>query len=169
MINTVFLAGLLVLTVEAGAATTACLFSFTEFPVCRSNDYAVRIRSERVDEKERRLESLRVTIGDRTQILEISPDTTMIEGDRGRVVFEDINFDDIPDLGVTTSFGVANLFLDYWVYEPGRQRFRFVGNYARLTPDRAERTLHSQIRINAVEYERRTYRWNEGRLIKVPQ
>ena len=40
-------------------------------------------------------------------LLSLSPDVSMTPGDIGIVSFTDINFDDVPDLAISASFGVG--------------------------------------------------------------
>lgn len=68
-------------------------------------------------------------------------------------------------LAITTSFGVANLYLDYWVYLPEEEAFEYVGNYPSLTPDEDTQTLESHTRQSADSYDQTTWVWRQGELV----
>lgn len=56
----------------------------------------------------------------------------MLKADRGHISFADINFDAAPDIAITTSFGLANLYMDYWVFDPVNKRYDYIGNLCEL-------------------------------------
>lgn len=116
---------------------------------------------------ERTLEQLTVTVGEHVQQLPITEHTVMLESDQGYLAFQDINFDGHRDLALTTSFSTANLYLDYWRYDPEQQRFEPVGNYPQLTPVPGKQQLQSTIRHSAERHENTRWHWQGHRLIPV--
>jgi hypothetical protein len=63
----------------------------------------------------------------------------------------------MPDLAVSTSFGTANQYLDYWIYDPAAKEYASVGNFPRLVPDPATKTLKADVRMNAASHATQVY------------
>ena len=104
---------------QISEAQTECEFSFKELKTCTyktsTYDIKVSIESEIVAEDEKTIKKIITKVNNIEQILPVSPDTSLLDGDIGYISFADINFDKVPDLAITTSFGTPNLYLDYWV------------------------------------------------------
>jgi len=97
--------------------------------------------------------------------LSITKDTFILEGDKGYISFQDINFDGYPDIAITTSFGLANIYLDYWVYNTTNKQYVFVGNFSKLKLNDELKILSNRIKINAAEYKNNTYIWQGLKLV----
>lgn len=142
-----------------------CLFSFEGIEECNlvigGESVEVELKMGDPEYDERALEAVSVA----GQDLPISSGVTIIDGDKGVVNFQDINFDGHRDLAVTTSFGVANLYLDYWVYDVENKEFRYVGNFPKLEPAEERKVLTSQVKVNAESYEQTVWVWEEGELV----
>ena len=145
-----------------------CEFTFHSFEACLYHDIHVRIDVEPIAEDELRLLFLRVRRGNIEHNLRISSDTTLLDGDKGFISFEDINFDNIPDLAITTSFGVANLYLDYWVFDEETNTYVAVGNHNQFALDPDKKVLSNITKLNASNYEHNLFVWENNRLKKVP-
>lgn len=90
----------------------------------------------------------------------------MNTGDIGIVSFADINFDNVPDIAISTSFGVANQYFDYWTYNPKSGKYTSVGNHPRLNPNPADKTLTANVKLNAAAYQSQKYVWDRDKLIR---
>lgn len=145
-----------------------CALTYSGLEDCRTTIDRQAVSIEAVlgepDSGERALIALSVTVNDEVQDLPVANGITLFEGDRGYVLLQDIDFDGHYDIGVTTSFGVANLYLDYWVYDASEQNFRYVGNFPQLTPKPDEQVLTSTTRVDAASYEHLTWVWKDGDL-----
>lgn len=154
---------------EANAGRRYCEFSFEGLDECRynlaGNTIEIDLAMGQPSDDERALSALVVKVGDAAQELPLSRNATIIEGDKGYIQFRDINFDGIEDLAVTTSFGAANLYLDYWVYEAEEERFRYLGNFPDLTPHPEDNRLTSETKRSAKSYSRKTWIWQDGELV----
>lgn len=99
-----------------------CQFSFQSITECpyKTPEYAVvvNIESEKIANDEKSIKKINVSINGSQQTLMVSQDTSILDGDIGYISFADINFDNVPDLALTTSFGTPNLYLDYWIFDP---------------------------------------------------
>ncbi|PCJ14847.1 MAG: hypothetical protein COB04_14380 [Gammaproteobacteria bacterium] len=145
----------------------ACTFGFSSSNICKDGLYDVALYGKSVDINEREMLNLRVRHGGISHDLDISPDTVMLEGDVGVISFEDINFDGYPDVAISTSFGLPNLYLDYWVYLPEKNIFVKVGNYSKFTIDVENRVLTNTQKESAAEYGCNTFYWLAYELIKL--
>lgn len=147
-----------------------CEFSFHELDSCgyqsKDREIKVQIKTAVIEEDELGLMSLSVENNCKKFVLNISPDTTLLDGDIGFISFADINFDSTADLAITTSFGVANLYFDYWVYQPEKAEYVYIGNLPKLTLDPATKTVTTKIKLNAASYEENILIWKDGALIK---
>lgn len=152
---------------EVPQATPDCLFDFSTELVCQDQDLSVRIEATPIAADEKRLQALLVHYGNKQYRLPLTDPPSMLQGDRGYILLNDINFDAIPDIGVTTSFAVANQYLDYWVYDKQQTTFLPIGNYAQFSIDNARQRLSNQVRLNATHYEKNIYQWQNQRLVKI--
>ena len=143
-----------------------CEITFTSQTPCSYNGVSVKLHAETLGIDEKSLQSLEVFSNSTNQTLEISPDTSLIEGDKGYISLSDINFDEIPDIAITTSFGVANLYLDYWVFDTDKKQYVFIGNYGELKLDLKNQMLSNVIKINAASYQNNYYVW-DGYTLKI--
>ena len=98
--------------------------------------------------------------------MNISKDTSILDGDKGYISFADINFDSIPDISITTSFGLANLYMDYWVYDSANKIYSYVGNFSSFKINNKNKTLSNVVKSSAAEYINTTYTWNGFKLKK---
>ena len=101
---------------SAGSAAE-CDFGYSNMPSCMFDGYKVAIQRSRLAVDEIQLKAVLVSYRGKQQRLELSPDTSMLDDDKGVVLFDDINFDGIPDLAISTSFGLANQYMDYWIFD----------------------------------------------------
>jgi hypothetical protein len=104
----------------AASQSTSLECSFSgEKPACAysANGQVVNVSivTKKVADNEIELTAAVVSVNGKEQILQLTEDTSMIDGSIGIVTFDDINFDGVPDLGISTSFGTANSYLDYWI------------------------------------------------------
>lgn len=152
----------------AGSASvgTECDFDYSNLSVCARDDYKVTIQSHRLAVDEIQLQALQINYRGKQQLLDISADTSMLEGDKGVVLFDDINFDGIPDIAISTSFGLANLYMDYWVFDKEKGQFTKLGNYTRFTLHPADKSLSNTVKTDAATYQENTYAWKRGKLVK---
>ncbi|WP_027328254.1 XAC2610-related protein [Marinimicrobium agarilyticum] len=156
----------------ADNARYRCLFSFNGINNCsvaidgHSIDVTLNLGLAEYDE--RPLTAIDIEIDGAKQELPLSAGVTIIEGDKGYVEFQDINFDGHRDLAITTSFGVANLYLDYWVFEADKNSFRYIGNFPELRPVPENKTLTSHVKLNAASYERQDWLWEDNELVRKP-
>ncbi len=143
-----------------------CEFDFTFTGECDYRQINVKFITSNIATDEKLLKSLLVTVNSKKIELDVLAGTVLFSGDVGHVSFEDINFDGLPDMAITTSFGTANLYLDYWVYVKKENSFMRVGNFSRFVVDENTKTLINTVKINAAEYQNNVYRWNKSELIK---
>jgi hypothetical protein len=144
----------------------ACMFDFGSQPTCVHGNMKVAVKTAKIASDEIRLVSLEVERSGKIQSLLISDDTTLLLGDQGIIAFEDINFDQIPDISISTSFGVANQYFDYWIFDPGKKKYSFIGNYCKFSIDSESRTLSNTVKINAATYVKNKYYWNGLKLLR---
>lgn len=151
----------------AGSASgkTEYDFDYSNLTSCTQDVYKVTIQSHRLAVDEIQLQALQVNYRGKQQLLDISADTNMLEGDKGVVLFEDINFDGIPDIAVSTSFGLANLYMDYWIFDNQKDQFVKIGNYARFTLHPSDKSLSNRVKTDAATYQKNTYTWKSDKLV----
>lgn len=99
------------------------------------------------------------------QDLPITADVSMLNDSVGVILSDDINFDEISDLAISTSFGVANQYFDYWIFDVQSRQYRKIGNYPRLTIDKTGRTVTTRVKLNAAEYQTLNYIWRDSKLV----
>ena len=154
----------------AAEAKVECEFSFQKLNKCPhktlEHDLTVTIESENIAEDEKLIKAVKVDVNSIQQTFAVSPDTTLLDGDIGYISFADINFDKIPDLAITTSFGTPNLYLDYWVYDTKQKKYTPVGNYPKFTINEKKKTLSAKVKSNAENYQNIEWSWNGNTLQK---
>ena len=155
---------------EINIPKVECEFSFKELNPCAyktsSYDIKVAIVSENVADDEKTIKKITTKINNLEQVLPVTNDTSILDGDLGYISFADINFDKIPDLALTTSFGTPNLYLDYWVFDPQQKKYVSVGNYPKFTINEKSKTLSAKIKNNAEDYQNVEWRWDNNKLQK---
>jgi len=125
----------------------------------------VELKTKEINDAEKLLTGLQVLLNNQEHLLSVSEDITLFEHDIGYILLTDINFDGFPDLALSTSFGVANQYFDYWTYQPAHEKYEFIGNLPKLGLDKENNHLHSVIKINANEYKETSYSWHDGQLV----
>lgn len=145
-----------------------CAISFSQLDKCvyQLGEYTIEVKIgyENLGKDEKSLSTLNVTFNNKMQSLIISPNTTIIDGDIGYLVFTDINFDNTPDLAITTSFGTPNIYLDYWVFDVQQSKYSFVGNYPQFFIDSDAKTLSATVKDNAEKYRIFKWKWSGSKL-----
>jgi len=147
-------------------AVESCDIFFKNAGPCLYKEINVEIEVKEIASDEVLLKSLNVINNGKRHSLQIMSETSMLDGDRGYISFSDINFDGVPDIAITTSFGLANLYIDYWVYDSQNHKYRYIGNYSKFELNQKLKTLSNVIKVNAAEYENNTYSWEGYKLIK---
>ena len=149
---------------------TECTFQFNAEPACsyKADRYSVKVSliTKPLVDDEIALTTAKVTFDGHQHALVISPDVSMIKGDIGIISFSDINFDNIPDIAVSTSFGVANQYFYYWIYDPKNKNYQMIGNYPKLSPNSIDKTLSASVKQNAANYETQKFFWDGKKLIQ---
>ena len=143
-----------------------CEFSFKDTGPCLYKDIKVSLAVKKIASDEKTLQQLNVEKNGKTFSLSISKDTSILDGDKGFISFADINFDSIPDIAITTSFGLANLYMDYWVYDSSKNKYSYVGNYTKFNIDENNKILSNVVKISAAKYEKATYLWKGFKLLQ---
>lgn len=147
-----------------------CTFQYSPEPVCAytQDKYSVKVSltTKTLADDEMALIKANVTLAGKQQALSISPDVSMIKGDIGIISFADINFDSMPDIAVSTSFGLANQYFDYWVYDQKAQAYHSIGNYPKLNANPADKTLSASVKQSAASYQTLKYSWDGYKLIQ---
>jgi hypothetical protein len=151
-------------------AGTECLFKFNAKPVCTyqydKHTISVLLITKLIAENEMELSQAAVEMDGIKTIQNISPDTSMLDGDIGIVLFDDINFDGTPDLAISTSFGVANQYFDYWVRDNASGKYLSLGSLPKLSLNKTSKTLEATVKLNAANYEKQVYEWLGNNLIR---
>ena len=147
-----------------------CTFQFSSEPVCSytKDKYSIKVSiiTKKLADDEVALTNANVSLDGKQHTLVISPDVSMIKGDIGIISFADINFDGIPDIAVSTSFGVANRYFDYWVYDPKGHAYHSTGNYPKLIANPADKTLSASVKQSAASYQTLKYSWDGDKLVQ---
>lgn len=158
-------------TDKTSKALSDCVFKFGEDTDCsvksKDVDISVKTKTQKISDDEFSLTALEVTNNGKISTLSVTPDTSIFEGDSGYISFTDINFDSFPDIAVSTSFGVTNMYMDYWVYLPDQQKYVSVGNFPKFTVDPANKALSAIVKIDAAKYENNVWKWQESNLVQV--
>lgn len=134
-----------------------CRFDFHQQPPCNQGGYRVSIQTSPLAADEIRLKALAVSYHGKQQILGITPGTSLLTGDKGLILVEDINFDGMDDIAVSTSFGLANQYMDYWVFDKAKDRFIKLGNHARFTLHPADKALSNTVKVDAAHYRKQVF------------
>lgn len=153
-------------TKKATAKSEICEISFKKLGPCVYADIKVNLAFKKVATDEKILQRLDVEKNGKTFSMNISKDTSILDGDKGYISFADINFDSIPDISITTSFGLANLYMDYWVYDSANKAYSYIGNFSSFKINNKNKTLSNVVKSSAAEYINTTYTWNGLKLIK---
>ena len=155
---------------SASKVGTECLFKFEQTPVCTYKDtdhsISVTLVTKKIADDELALVQANIVTNGIKQTVKIADDTSMMQGNIGTVLFDDINFDGIPDLAIATSFGVANQYFDYWVYDKNNKTYLATGNYSKLKIDAATKKLSAQVKISAAGYEAQVFTWHGNTLVQ---
>ena len=157
----------------ASSQIPTCNYDFNGLKPCTTEKIGpgfsveLKIVPDAISRKRKNLSKLIVRRDGTTHQLVITPDTTLMKRDQGYISFTDINFDGIADLAITTSFGVANLYLDYWVYMPKEKQYKKIGNYSVFELGPKNKTLSNTTKINAATYETVKYKWDAYKLVRV--
>lgn len=144
-----------------------CLVSYSILDDCRFNNMHVAIITKQLSANNKQLLELRVRDGNKTYMLPVSKNTKIGKGGRGYILFEDINFDKIADIALTTSFSTTDQHLDYWVYNSGTAKYDYIGNYPDFTIDKKYKWLINIVRIGPDKYTTHIYDWRAGKLHKI--
>lgn len=147
-----------------------CVIGFENNQPCHlelnSKALEIEVVLQDVFEDEKRLDEIIVLTHHKKYSLKIPTETFLMEGDKGHISINDINFDGAPDIAVTTSFRTANLYLDYWVYDPSSESFHYIGNLPSLEIDTSTQSITSTERLNAVDYKKSQWIWQDNTLVK---
>lgn len=150
---------------------TMCHFDFQRMEDCHlilnQQPTTIGLTTTAVSEHELQLTHVVLNSGQERITLSLSHSVSIMPGDRGYVLVEDINFDQRPDIGISTSFGVANAYLDYWVTSENAEQFHYVGNFPRLEVDSKTQTLSATVRVSAANYENKRWRWEDQELVQI--
>lgn len=150
---------------EDNNAETSCDLFFNTTTPCKYKNISINISMEKIADDEKLLKQLNVTNNDKKSTLLISKDASILQGDKGFISFIDINFDSVPDIAITTSFGLANLYLDYWVYNADKEYVYYIGNFPQFKINRKNKSLSNTVKLNAEKYNKTLYHWEGFKLI----
>lgn len=147
--------------------STHCEISFNALGPCSFNGVRVKLISEKIAKDEKGI--VRLDVQHQGVSLSVKPADriSMLDGDKGYIDFSDINFDGVADLAITSSFGLANLYLEYWVFDNAARQYVYIGNHAVFEIDSENKALKNQIRVNAATYESSIFNWKGKALVKV--
>ncbi|WP_049631415.1 hypothetical protein [Cellvibrio sp. pealriver] len=155
---------------EIKTSNNTCEFSFEKLDPCsyqiNSSPIIVTITTTSIADDEKLIAQLVTNVNENSQILTVIENTSLFEGDIGYVSFADINFDDVPDLAITTSFGTPNLYLDYWVFDSATRQYVYVGNYSEFTLDKKNQTVTTTVKDAADSYTTTKWYWQGTELNK---
>ena len=143
-----------------------CDIFFKTIGTCVYKNITVNIGVKKVASDETELQRLHIVNQDNKYTLNITKDTSILKGDRGYISFADINFDAVPDIAITTSFGLANLYVDYWVYDIMKNKYVYIGNFSEFKISKKDKTLSNLVKISAAKYKNTTYTWQGFKLVK---
>ncbi len=148
------------------AQALKCEISIGSLEACAVGDIYSELVIEKLADDEIQLNRLLVNYKGKQHQLNISEDTSMLGDDIGFQKIEDVNFDGHLDIAVTTSFGLANLYMDYWVFDSEKNSYVYIGNHTQFSLDKKNKTLRHTTKINAENYEERSYKWEGNKLIQ---
>ncbi|MFK5913244.1 MAG: hypothetical protein QM484_02640 [Woeseiaceae bacterium] len=134
---------------------------------CVYKDITVNVDVKKISSDEKLLQHLNILKQGNKYTLNISKNTSILEGDKGYISFADINFDNVPDVAITTSFGLASLYMDYWVFDAVKNEYTDIGNYTKFEINNKNKTLSNVIKINAAKYKNTTYSWRGFKLTEL--
>lgn len=143
-----------------------CSFLFSSLKACNYKNISVMLEVNNVAADEIKLKKLHVVNNGNEYILNISSGVYMLQGDKGNISFADINFDGYADIGITTSFGLANLYFDYWVYDVYNKAYKYIGNFSKFKLNAQNKSLSNSVKLSANQYKNNTYYWSKYRLLK---
>jgi len=143
---------------------TSCEITYNKLGPCVYAGMEVNVVAKKTPDNDLEFKQLTVKYKGKSYSLDISQDAYMIEDDIGLILFDDINFDGVPDVAVTTTFRAANTSVDYWINSPSEKKFIYVGNYEQFTIDAKNKTLTNEVKISAAEYEKNRYIWEGNKL-----
>ena len=146
--------------------TETCDIFFNVTGPCTYKNITVDVVVKKVASDEKFLQQLNIVNQDNKYTLNVTKDTSILKGDRGYISFADINFDAIPDIAITTSFGLANLYVDYWVYDTVKKKYSYLGNLPEFKINKKNKTLSTVVKISAAKYKNTTYKWQGFKLVK---
>jgi len=132
---------------------------------CKYKKLVANLIVEDIASDEKSLKELNIDYKGEKHRLTISDDVSMLKGDRGYISFEDINFDGVADIALTTSFGLANLYLDYWVYNANLNKYIYIGNHAKFDINYKNHSLSNTAKVSAAKYDKKIYTWKDFNLI----
>ena len=132
---------------------------------CKYKKLVADLVVEDIASDEKSLKKLNIDYKGEKYKLIISDDVSMLKGDKGYISFEDINFDGVADIALTTSFGLANLYLDYWVYNTDLNKYIYIGNHAKFDINYKNHSLSNTVKVSAAKYDKKTYIWKDFNLI----
>lgn len=133
---------------------------------CVYKNITVNVAVKKIASDEKLLQRLNIVNQDNKYTLNITKDTSILKGDRGYISFADINFDAAPDIAITTSFGLANLYIDYWVYDTIKKKYAYLGNFSEFKINNKDKTLSNIVKISAAKYKNTIYTWQGFKLVK---
>lgn len=143
-----------------------CHFSYSDNGVCEFDQSKVSLLLEPIADDEKLITGIIVERNNKTHQLKLAEETILLTGDMGVILSDDINFDGFEDLAISTSFGLANLYLDYWIFDAQSQVYKYVGNYSKFSLDIKSKTVSSRVKHNAAKVELHHYRWHGNNLVK---
>jgi hypothetical protein len=107
-------------------------------------DFRVTFKIRELPDGRRVVDSLEISRTDRpdrSQSLPVHDMTPTAKGDDFFIGTDDINFDGYRDLSFATSRGVANTYSDYWLFDPAKSEFVYLGKYPVFKVDAQRREL----------------------------
>lgn len=152
--------------ISADLNLETCDFLFKTRGFCKFKGLTVNINTKSLSADEKILQNLNIVSQENNFILNLTKDVTMLDGDKGYISFADINFDSIPDISITTSFGLANLYMDYWVYDSVNKAYSYIGNFSSFKINNKSKMLSNVVKSSAAGYINTTYIWNGLKLKK---
>ena len=102
------------------------------------------------------------------QELQVSDMEAVLNEDNFFFEAEDINFDDFLDIYLITAMGSANAYADYWIFNPDKNIFKYLGNFPIFTTDAPSEELKTYERLGfgGMEFKKSTYHFVDEELVK---